>query len=126
MTPNLDRFYQLNSDGKPIPDKAALLLANDEDFFAVMADTKCRLRPHKVGDARLLHSAPHGMKAYVYVARDGSTLAAYFVDSRIRFTPGVSESEVLITTSDKWSPLTKHHAGATAGLLPSIFVPFFP
>ena len=70
MTPNLDRFYQLNSDGKPIPDKAALLLANDEDFFAVMADTKCRLRPHKVGDARLLHSAPHGMKAYVYVARE--------------------------------------------------------
>lgn len=126
MDANLEQFYQPNSDGNPIPNKAALMSATDDEYFAVMTDAETRLRPRKNGDAKPIFAEPTGMKTHVFVDREGTTLAMYFVDARIRFNPGVSAMEVLLSTPAKWSALTSHHVGVTAGVLPSILVPFIP
>ena len=127
MDANLEQFYQPNSDGNPIPNRAALMDATDDEYFAVMTDARHRIRPRKHGDAIPVLAEPTGMKAHVFVDREGTTLAMYFVDSRIRFNPGVIAEDILLRPQARWDRLTSFRAGVTTvAVLPSILVPFIP
>ena len=123
---DLERFYQINDSGKPIPNRSALTDATDAEYFAVMPDAVFRVRNWETGDGAPVLSKPQGMKAIVFVDCESRTIALYFVDQRLRLVPGVEISEVLLLPPNRWSQLTRHWSGLDNGAMPPVLVPFVP